>query len=799
VPNNLLPQRSSSVDREREREEIIRRLQDPKCRLITLIGPGGIGKTHLAVQVAKDLLEFEESQFPDGIYFVPLAAVGNPNLIFPTLAGALKLTISREVDLRTQLLGHLHMREMLLIMDNFEHLIVEGTHIIREILEEASGVTFLVTSRERLHLPEEWIFDLRGLSYPKTEEISTQELEDYGAIRLFVEKAEKLHAGFSLQEEGEAVASICRSVEGNPLALELAASWVRVLSCREIVQEIKKSLDFLRTSHLPGRHRSLRAVFEGSWKLLNGEERKVLCKLAVFRGGFSREAAEKVAEATPSTLMALIDKSFLQRAGSGRYELHELLRQYAQEQLERHPRVRVQTQTKHAEYYAQFLEEHEDDLRGPQQQEVLEEIEKELSNLRTALEWSLNEEPETGLRLAGVLWWYWSVRGDLNEGRLWLEKLLNKGIKAKASLRAKVLCGAGFLALDHSDYERASELCEEGLRIYRDLKDEAGEAFALGVLGYVARYQDDYEKATQLLEDSLRHFRKLGDKWGIAYALVGLGEVAMCRGETQKMAVLWEESLALWRELNDELNVADVLVGLGYVAWLEGDYEQAEKLCREGLNIRRRLRDQKGIAIALRVLGLVALDREDYKQAWKRLEESLSLFREVGDQHAIGLALQNLGLVALRQKEYAQAVRLYRESLEVFRELDHRWGIAFATGSLAHAAREQGELDRAETLYQEAIGLWYKLGNVRGLAGMLEGLAKVARAQGDAERAVRLLASAEGLREPVGSTRPVGDRASYERELGALRAELGDRFEVAWAEGRAFDLERAVTYALEDD
>jgi predicted ATPase len=369
------------VGRVRELTEISQLLVDPACHLLTLLGPGGIGKTRLAVETAYQMRQV----FPDGAYFVPLQPLSSADFIISTLAKAIHFYSHSPGDFAEQLLDHLRDKTMLLVLDNFEHLL-EGTAITGDILAAAPNVKLLVTSRERLNVLEEWVYEVRGLAFPSSE--ADNEIERYGAVQLFVQSARRVHQSFQLTPSNKPpVARICHLVGGMPLGIELASAWVRALPCQAIAEEIQNGLDILETParNVPPRHRNMRAAFEPTWKRLSEEEQCVFKKLAVFRGGFTFEAAEFVADATLQTLSALIDRSLLRLDANDRYDIHELLRQYGEEILRSSPPLHEQTLDLHRAYYMRFLGEREREIAFlGRPKEAIRKMNKDLENVRSA-------------------------------------------------------------------------------------------------------------------------------------------------------------------------------------------------------------------------------------------------------------------------------------------------------------------------------------------------------------------------------------------------------------------------------
>ena len=407
-------------------EELSQLLRDPQCRLLTLVGPGGIGKTRLAIETASHV----QDVFADGVYFVPLASVNSTRFIVPVIADAIGFAFqsASRADPKTQLFSYLKEKQALLLTDNLEHLLTEpGIELLAELLANAPQVKLLATSRESLGLQDEWVFEVQGLPIPESRyaEGSAQNT----SVELFLQRARRAHVGFNATpEDYPAIVRICQLVDGMPLGIELAAAWVRTLSCDEIAQEIERGLDFLSVSarDLPARHRSMRAVFDHSWKLLTEEEQGVLLRLSVFQGGFRREAAEQVAEATLSVLSTLVTKSLIRRSGAGRYDLHELIRQFAAEHFAERPEEQTATQARHGSYYLTYFGQADGRLRSSAQRETLAELTAEMDNFRAAWDWAVTHGEfaliEQTMRTFAMLY---DTRGWLQEGLDTLGRAVN--------------------------------------------------------------------------------------------------------------------------------------------------------------------------------------------------------------------------------------------------------------------------------------------------------------------------------------------------------------------------------------
>jgi predicted ATPase/Tfp pilus assembly protein PilF len=528
------------------------------------------------------------------------------------------------------------------------------------MLLRAPGVTFLVTSRERLALQGEWLFDLEGLSYPTDETSDT--IEHYSGVQLFTQRARQVQMRFTLEpSEARGVARICRLVEGLPLAIELAAATVRERSCAEIATAIETNLRSLVTPlrDVTARHRSMWATFEHSWRQLSREQRRILRRLAIFRGGFAEDAAAQVAGAAPDQLSALADKSLLRRTSIGRYDTHELLRQFAAQKLRaagEHEHMRLA----HLEYSVQLAESTERHLIGGQQAIWLDRLEVEYDNIRAALDWSFEQRrDEQAARLAGALWRFWGVRGHVGEGRAWLERLLAPGRQFSIAMRAKVLKGNAMMAWSQGEYTQAVELCEHGLALYQTIGDNDGVAACLHTLGSLALHQGDYAGSKSLLEASLALRREMGDRWGIAVCLANLGALAGRQGDSAQAEQFYLESLALQREYGDKERIAMMLNNLGAVAWDRGDLARARQLYEEGLALLREVNNTWNIPTCLNNLGRIAIDQRDYTRGNILFRESLLLLRELGDKEALAACLEGLGGVAGGHSQPERAARLY--------------------------------------------------------------------------------------------------------------------------------------------
>ena len=582
------------IGRESELSVLRQMLANPQCRLITLVGPGGIGKTRLAVEVACD----QYDKFENGTAFVQMAGLNSPSLIAPSMANALGLTIQGAIDPKRQLINHLRNKQVLLVLDNAEHLL-GGVNLFSEIIESAPRVQILSTSRESLNLRSEWQFEVKGLPLPRSEEDA--EFDKNSAVTLFLQRANQANPGFTLKDEDRAaILRICKMVEGIPLAIELSAVWTRTLSCHDIASEIEKSLDCLamKMREIPEQQRSLRAVFDHSWKLLSDDERLVLMKLSVFRGGFTRDMVEDATETGLASLLALVSKSLIQRSGEKRYVLHEMVRQYAFAHLSLTDEIK-HAYSAHLRVFVRLAETIEPELTRGSQSRWLMYMDTEYENFRTALSWAFESgDIESILRLTGALWRFWYMRSRLTEGSQWLEKALQiAGTTAPAVLLGKVLNGAGLLSYYQGNYDHAKRLLEDCLALQTGL-GEHEVARAQLTLALVFHDQLDFKRASSLYNDTLQRFRQLNDDYGIIRALNAQGALALDIGDLDAADKFFAECLALARKCRDKENVAVALTNLGWTAAIRGD-RKAIELCQEAVTLFIELGNKLGVAFSL--------------------------------------------------------------------------------------------------------------------------------------------------------------------------------------------------------
>jgi predicted ATPase/transcriptional regulator with XRE-family HTH domain len=691
VLHNWPPCPTPLVGREHELASLGRLLADPRCRLLTLIGPGGIGKTRLAIEAAA------QARFSDGVWFVPLAPVATPAAVIPAMAEAMGLALRGQVAPRLQLLDHLAGQEALLLIDNLEHLLA-GVGLLVDILNRAPRVKLLTTSRERLNLQSEYVFVTEGLPVPPPDQL--QRAHDYDAIRLFAESARRAGAAVVLQgEELVAAVQVCRAVEGMPLGIELAAAWTPLLSCQEIAAEIQRGLDFLTTNlrDLPERQRSLRAVFDHSWRLLDDDERTALARLAIFQGGFERAAADAVAGANLPILLSLTSKSLIRRTESGRYDLHEAVRQYAHSRLGEMPDCQ-QTCDCHSRFYLAHLDGREPELHSSVQRATLRSLIGEIDNLRAAWDWGVArgmfDALAPGVRGFGCLF---ELSGWLDEGVALLEAAIQAvGDEVAEALRRRLVGEA-----------------------------QAQQALLLMRRGHFAASVDRANASLALL-------RPLGEPNPLVRPLIFRSIIEHMTDELDKSHADGEEALACARATNDYWGEAYADFLLGYVAHLRGDHQAGYARMRRRLILWRPNGDPHSFALALNFFSPAAIHLGHFAEAEASLHESLELGRQLGDRWSIGTSLRFLGLAALAQGNPTAAQELLRQSLDVHRGVVTGWDIALSLIYLAEAGLVLGDVEGARACYQEALVMAEEAGALPLVEEARAGLARL-----DASAALR--------------------------------------------------------------
>jgi predicted ATPase/transcriptional regulator with XRE-family HTH domain len=785
--------------------ELVRRGEH---QLVTLTGPGGVGKTRLAIAVAARVAD----DFPEGAAFVDLAPLRDPALVLPTVARHLGLDERDATPLADRLAAALRGKHLVLL-DNLEHLI-EARGAILGLLESCPGLVVLATSRVALRVRGEREYRVAPLDLP-VEDASPEALSRSAAAALFLERARA--AGVELEPDSATapvVAAICRRLDGLPLAIELAAAWTRLLPPPMLLARLERRLPLLvgGPHDLPARQRTMRDAIAWSYDLLDASEQWHFRQLAVFVGGCTLEAAQEVGAgpgvahslltaATLTRLAALADRSLLRRedgrsegGAEPRLTLLETIREYGLERLEEHGEGEA-ARERHAAHYLALAEAADSALSGPAGLAWRTRLAREHDNLRAALGWMLGSgEGARALRLATALSRFWSERGHLSEGRRWLREALAATAgsgEADTGVRERALVAAATLAIEQGAHDEAADLCAQAVEAARD-QDRVLVA-ALNAQGLLARARGRYAEAARHHEEAHALAAALGDRVGVASALNGLASAAAFTGDTARFRTLAEQSVAVFRDLEDARGLAEALLSLMWHATNAADPTQVEALGQEALALFRALGDTGRMAEALFVLGVTAQFQGQHERATALHEEGLAVRRWRGDERGATAQLSALGQIALQQGDHARARALLEETLGTLRRYDDPWSRAMSLTLLAQVELAASETERAQTLLVESAAIYRAIGNLLYVPWYLEGLAGVAAARREWERAARLCGARDALRVRLVSPLPPCHPEGYARTLASIRAAIGEAgFAAAHAEGEELSAEAAL-------
>ncbi len=684
-PHNLPTQATPLIGREAELAEITDRLvNDPGCRLITIVGPGGVGKTRLALQATLDALPY----FSDGACFATLETVSSAEDIAPALLNALGTSTHEQIMPRTQVIDYVRDKQLLLCLDNMEQ-VLEGSLLLSEILAAAPQVKLIVTSRERLHLQWEWLYEVQGLAYPSG---AAPNAADYSAVRLFAQTARRMQARFVLDAEQDHIVRICQLVEGLPLGLELAASWVRALPCREIAHQIEKNLAVLTTDakDIPARHRSLQAVFEYSWNLLSPEEQAALLKLAAFPGGFRREAAERLASTSLSLLFSLADKSLLRVSSTARYDLHPALRACIGQKLTDSGQ-RTAIETRIIQYYLEYARQH-------RHQYV--DLEEEWINLMACLAQAQQRwQAQVVLDYVEELSEVWAARGywsNARQGYAWACAAAQAHDDDHAL--AFYLRQWGAACLHQSDYAEAHQHLQAAWQLSKQLNDSLGAAKAASELAHIAIEQADWSLAEELLAGSLNVCEEHRDWSGVAEILYRQARIHYYRTEDALAIATAQRAWSLIADTNQHHLSVDVLCLLADIAtYSQRDYAQAESYAQQALRLAEAGNDDSRLPSVLVCLADIHRKLGQFPVAREEAERSMALVKRMGDRktqaqvwHCLSRIDHNCGQYVLALTENDEGVRLCRELNDRLGEalmLEHRGHILSAIGQPVEARR----------------------------------------------------------------------------------------------------------------
>lgn len=707
------------VPRDEELHAIKQRLQDPTCRLLVLLGPGGMGKTYLAIQAAQDFA-VDNTFFPDGIYWIDLVGYSTPDAVPSAIADGLGMRFRRDTGEVTQLVTYLAGKSLLLILDNFEHLI-DAADLVATIMTGAANCKLLVTSRVALQVHGEWLFSIGGMLYPDTTGSLTQPgdggLDEYGAVRLFYEAGRRHLNNFRLQDHTAAIVRICQLVDGMPLALELAATWLRSMSCEGIAARLEENVGLLSTRErgVPLRHASIQAVFDHSWNLLSPEQGRTLARLSVLHGRFGFAAAKAVGAVSHIELEELIDHSFLRWSESeGAYTIHELLRQFAANKLAEDPDLMYASHKAHAEHYARFLEQRKASMAGAEQETALNEINARKDNIRAAWRWSANNHhlPTLATMLAPLFDFY-IIRSLFQEGVRAAQEALASHISDDADDRftAQLFNRDAICRFYLGEQERSRQSASAALELARRAGALTEEAYALRILGMNAYVVDDFDTADDYLAQALQANQRAGDEAGAAITLYEMGVKALLFGSPETARERFQQSLDISRRLQRLDWIAYALDLLAFINFNLGNFERSALYFEEALRLFQALGDRRGIGktIGGAERARLYLGVETVRSVVLAGELALELFQAIGDQREEMGRLEILAHVMLHDANDVVAARGHVDrALEISRHwydsLDHA-RVLLVAGVVAVFENDD---DRARRDIMDSLRLFYK-------------------------------------------------------------------------------------------
>lgn len=778
-------------------------------RLLTLLGPPGIGKTRLALQVGQAM----QADFQGNIFFVDLTAINDPALAPVAIARSLGFSVGRKKAAPlTRLARELQNKRALLILDNFEQVLEAATAVL-DLLHACSQLKILVTSRAPLRLRGEQRYLLAPLplpSFPHLPELA--DLMQNPAVALFVTRAQAVMPTFTLtSENAAAIAAICARVDGLPLAIELAAARVRLLPPPLLLRRLQDATGgALRLLQDGARgatqqHQTLQGAIGWSHNLLPENIKLIFARLGVFANGFSLEAAEAICQVGHISLHVLagietlLDQSLIQQIeisqNDYRFIMMQTIREFALEQLAERGESAL-LQQHHADYFVTFAKMAEEELPGKQHDEWLNRIEQEMDNLRSALTWTIAQSPEQGLELAVALFPFWHSRAYLQEGRLWLERALASA-NANTPTRARALAAASLMAQRLGDYEPAAAWAEASVALSRQLGDQAALAYALNNLSIVLMSQGDNTAAKQVSQESLELCEALSDQVGIHRALMVLGQVALHEDRLNTARHALENSLSFWRQHGDRKNAVLCLVNLARMYMMRGEYAVVASNIEEAVRLSRQLGDRHWELMASWTLGEVALRQGEYDQAAARWRACLVQARELGDRYFTAITLSKMGLLSLYIQDFVAAEGFLQESLDLARTIGSRWCLADVFANLGFAASLGQDFSQAETLLQESLRLFVAQGEWADAVFVLERLVQVLAALEKSAQAAMLLGATTAWRLLTGEPLPPNNVAEHEQTMGILRQQLGETaFSSAWVAGQEMSVQQAVEIGL---
>jgi len=713
--NNLPPAATPFIGREQELRALNDLLDDPACRLITLHGLGGMGKTRLAIQAASD------RQYRDGIYFISLEEIDSPELLVYAISRIFSL---RNLETLDQLKNFLRRKEMLLILDNFEH-ILDAAAQVSEIIANAPSVKIMVTSREPLDLREEWLFEVGGLPYPPLGDATTISPDKFPAVQLFQQIARKSGIRTDWNRDRESIIQLCHYAEGMPLGVELAASAIRQSSYTQIINQLQQDLGVLQTRvrNVPDRHRSVESLLEYSWQRLDDTERRVLAQLSVFRGGIPELAALKICAAPLPLLEKLVQKSLLRPLGANRYIMHALMHQFAAGKLGADPTALAEVRSRHATYFETFLVVREPQLMDTRQKQARAEIAQDLDNIRLAWDWWTSQiDAEAMARTVYPLQVFFTSRGGVSQGASMFQQgldVLENQADVSQSALARVMTALGLLLVRLGQWEKVRTLFEQALPICERNTLPSIAARCLTGLAYdMAFIQLKLDDGRALAEQALQYYMDANDDVGVAAVRITLGSIAIFKEDFEEAVQEFEASIKVAERLDLPLPLSQAYFSLSHCAYRSLKYKEAMQLAEHAIEIQQAndLKPEEGASLI--AFGNSAIDLGFHLEAEHAYQRSLAIYREMDNPYGIGNAYEGLGNVALNKKEYDEAERYYQRAMEAYQIARNHLGRASIQCNLGYLALcRQGDIGEAQTAFDLGIASLQEVGSLQSRVG----------------------------------------------------------------------------------
>jgi non-specific serine/threonine protein kinase len=755
-------------------------------RLVTLTSAGGSGKTRLSLQTAAEVID----EYEYGVWFVDLAALNDPALLTATIIGALGIKEQSKKTTEETLIDFLKEKQILILLDNCEQLVHACADLTERLLSSCPKLKIIATSREALNCKGETTYRIPPLTIPDPNSNNTPEqLTQYESVRLFIERSLVVDPKFRVSNENtRALAEICSRLDGIPLALELAAARTKVLSVEKIYERLDDRFRFLtggKRTALP-RQQTLRALIDWSYDLLTEEEKILWCRLSVFSGGWTLEAAEEIcSDETISKslildlLSQLTEKSvIIFDESKERYRILESIKQYGIEKLSDGYAVFF----RHLNHFLELSEKAAPELRSENARFWLDTIDADHSNFISAIDWSVsNEIADKGAIIAAALGDFWNTAGHYSTGIRLNENILHSSGAIDKSSKVKVLTWLCVFKYHQGDYEQVRKYSEECLAISKTIGDKKGIAESLHNLGKVSDLKGDSEQARILFEESLAIRKEIGDKNGISDSVQSLGNLSADQGDYEQAKKYFEESFAIKKEIGDKRGMASNMNNLGCLSTFQGDYEQAKKYHEESLAYNKDIGSKIGIAISTGNLGLIAFNQGDYEHAKKYYEESLFIRKELGNRKGMADYMHNLGGIVYTQGDYEQAKKYFEESLAVRKEIGDRIGMADSMNNLGGVMYTQGDYEQAKKYFEESLAIRKEIGDKSGMADSMNNLGSVARHRGDYEQAKKYHEKSLAIKNEIGDKPGIANSLIYLARLFELNKEYFNAVKLLYA------------------